>query len=315
MKTLLLIDANSLIHRSFHALPPMTSAKGEPTQALYGTGSILLRLWRSEMPDYAAALFDRPEPTFRKEMYAEYKGHRPKAADELVAQIISAHNLFPEFGVKTFEAPGWEADDLIATLAHRFGGEKDLRVVILTGDLDTLQLVQGDKVVVRTFKKGISDTFIYNDAAVKSRYGLAPEQIADYKAFVGDASDNIKGVPGVGPKTAKALLLAHGSIEGILRAMESDPKLEAKLGKERETMLLSKTLVTLKDWDAMPVNSIEELRVSFEPMELAAFFDSYGMTSLRDRLLNTAPEPEAKPKRAAAPKKEEAPPSNQGSIF
>src|SRR3989344_2748923 len=137
MRTLLLIDANSLIHRSFHALPPLTNRRGEPVQALYGISSILLRLWREARPDYAAALFDRPEPTFRKKEYAEYKAQRPAAPDELISQIIEAHNLFPAFGIKTFEKAGFEADDLIATLAEKFRYDPDARVVILTGDRDT----------------------------------------------------------------------------------------------------------------------------------------------------------------------------------
>src|SRR6266404_1825698 len=140
MRTLLLIDANSLIHRSFHALPPLTAKDGKPVQAIYGIGSILLRLWRDERPEYAAALFDRPEPTFRKKMYAEYKAQRPAAPTELISQIIEAHNIFPAFGIKTFEKPGFEADDLIATFAEKFKHESDVQVVILTGDRDTLQL-------------------------------------------------------------------------------------------------------------------------------------------------------------------------------
>ncbi len=202
MKTLLLIDANSIIHRSFHALPPLTTKDGKPAQAIYGIGSILLKLWRDGRPEYAAALFDRPEPTFRKKMYVEYKAQRPAAPTELISQIIEAHNIFPAFGIKTFERPGFEADDLIATFAEKFKKEKDVQVVILTGDRDTLQLVEGEKVVVRTFKTGVSETLTYDEAAVKEKYGLLPNQLIDYKALVGDPSDNIKGVPGVGPKTA-----------------------------------------------------------------------------------------------------------------
>ncbi len=206
MKKLFLIDANSIIHRSFHALPPFTTPEGKPSGAIYGIASILLKLWRDERPDYAAALFDRPEPTFRDEKYAEYKAQRPPAAEELVAQIIEAHKLFEAFGIKTFEKPGYEADDLIATLAEKFKTLPDVQVVILTGDRDTLQMVEGDKLVVQTFNKGVSDTTIYNEAAVIEKYGIAPKQMVDYKALVGDSSDNIKGVPGVGPKTALELI-------------------------------------------------------------------------------------------------------------
>ena len=166
MKKLLLIDANSIIHRSFHAIPAFTNPEGTPSGAIYGIASILLKLWREDKPDYVAALFDRPEPTFRDKMYAEYKAQRPPASNELIAQIIEAHNLFAAFGIKTLELAGYEADDLIATLAVRFKDEDDLQVVILTGDRDTLQLVEGDKLVVQTFNKGVSDTTIYNEQAV-----------------------------------------------------------------------------------------------------------------------------------------------------
>src|SRR5258708_27057264 len=134
MKTLLLIDANSIIHRSFHALPPLTAKDGKPVQALYGIGSILLRLWRDGRPEYAAALFDRPEPTFRKKKYAEYKAQRPAAPTELISQIIEAHNIFPAFGIKTFEKPGFEPHDLLATFAEIFKQEPAVQLYVLTGD-------------------------------------------------------------------------------------------------------------------------------------------------------------------------------------
>src|SRR3989344_1177927 len=211
MRTLLLIDANSILHRCFHALPTLTSSTGEPAQALYGTASILLKILRDAPPAYAAALFDRPEPTFRKEKFAEYKAQRPPTHADLVGQLHVAPELFRASGIRPFDAPGWEADDLIATLARRFG-EADLRVEILTGDRDTLQLVRGDKVVVRTFVKGISETAIHDEAAVREKYGLPPDKLADYKALVGDPSDNIPGVVGVGPKTAADLLRRFGDI-------------------------------------------------------------------------------------------------------
>jgi len=239
MKTLLLIDANSIIHRSFHALPPFTTPDGRPSGALYGIASILLKLWREERPEYAAALFDRPEPTFRDKIYAEYKAQRPPTADELISQIIEAHKLFGAFGIKTFEKPGFEADDLIATLAEKFGGKEgnggdDLRVEILTGDRDTLQLVRDEKIVVRTFNKGVSDTSIYDEKAVIEKYGLAPAQLVDYKSLVGDPSDNIKGVPGVGPKTATELLKKFGSVEEIYKHLPDDPKLEKRFGQYKK---------------------------------------------------------------------------------
>lgn len=306
MKTLLLIDANSLVHRCFHALPPLSTKDGAPSQALYGISSILIKLWRDERPDFAAACFDRPEPTFRKESYADYKAHRPSAPDELVSQLIAAHELFNIFGIRTFDAAGWEADDLIATLARRFADVPDVRVVILTGDLDTLQLVVGEKVVVRTFRKGLSDTFIYDDAAVRERYGLAPDQVVDYKAMVGDVSDNVKGIPGVGPKTAQALLQKHGHLEDVLAALPLDAKLNARLGPHREQALRSKDLVTLRTYDPLPARELSDLRVEVKDEDILDYFKKHGFESLAQRFLAGPVE--------AKPKKQETP-DPQGSMF
>ncbi|MDO8537155.1 MAG: 5'-3' exonuclease H3TH domain-containing protein [bacterium] len=284
MRTLLLIDANSIIHRSFHALPPLTGPGGRPTGSLYGLASILLKLWREEKPDYATALFDRPEPTFRKEKYAAYKAQRPAAPDELISQIIEAHNLFPAFNIKTFEKPGFEADDLIATFAERFKQEKDLQIVILTGDRDTLQLVEDDKVVVRTFKTGVSETFVYNKATVKEKYGLEPRQLIDYKALVGDPSDNIKGVPGVGPKTATEILQRYNTLENAYKNLANDSKLEKRLGPFRKDAELSKDLVTLVRNIPVDVNDIEELKTSENNEKIKEYFSKLGFAALIKRL-------------------------------
>jgi len=142
MKTLLIIDANSLIHRCFHALPPLTGPNNQPTGSLYGLASILIKILREQNPAFITALFDRPEPTFRKEIFEEYKIHRPKAPDELVSQIIEAHQLFEAFRIKIFEIPGLEADDLIATMVENFKKTPGLKLLILTGALASLQFVK-----------------------------------------------------------------------------------------------------------------------------------------------------------------------------
>ncbi len=297
MKTLLLIDANSIIHRAFHALPPLTSKDGKPVQAIYGLSSIFLKLFRENKPDYAAALFDRPEPTFRKEKFKEYKAQRPKAADELIAQIIEAHNFFPAFGIKVFEKPGFEADDLIATFAEKFKNEPEVQVVILTGDRDTLQLVQDEKVVVRTFKTGISDTITYAEKAVVEKYGLRPDQLIDYKALVGDQSDNIKGVPGVGPKTALAILSRFGTLEKAYESMSEDPKLEAKLAPFRENAFLAKSLVTLERNVPVDVGALESLNVVYSEHAVKKYFLHMGFEALIKRLENGILPPKEKSKK------------------
>ncbi len=289
MKTLLLIDANSIIHRSFHALPPFTTPDGRPSGALYGIASILLKLWREERPEYAAALFDRPEPTFRDKMYAEYKAQRPPAAEELISQIIEAHKLFEAFGIKTFEKPGYEADDLIATFAEKFGGKDGLRAEILTGDRDTLQLVRDDAIVVRTFNKGVSDTTIYGEKEVMEKYGLVPAQLVDYKSLVGDASDNIKGVPGVGPKTATEMLKKYGSVKELYKHLADDPKLEKRLGPFRKEADLSRELVILERHVPIEMPALEVLATEQEPAGTRPYFEAMGFATLLKRLINGEP--------------------------
>lgn len=304
MKTLLLIDANSLIHRAFHALPPLTTAEGEPGNALYGVSSILLKLWREERPEYAAACFDRPEATFRKEQVESYKAQRPETPDDLLPQIIAARDLFPQFGIRTFEAAGFEADDLIGTLACAFADAPDLRVEILTGDRDTLQLVRGDKVVVRVPQKGISETFTYDEAAIKEKYGLAPAQLIDYKALVGDPSDNIKGVTGIGPKTAQALLQKFGTLDGALARAGDDP-LAGRLRGHEEVAKKAQWLVTIKCDIPVGVKGIEDLKVDTNEELLGEFFVGLGFPSLAKRLRGNG----------TKEVKEKKPATRQGSIF
>ncbi len=313
MKTLLLIDANSIIHRSFHALPPFTGPHGEPTGALYGIASILLKLWREEKPAYAAALFDRPEPTFRKKEYPEYKAQRPPAPDDLISQIIEAHHLFEAFGIKTFEKSGFEADDLIATLTEKFKGESDLQVVILTGDRDTLQLIEGDKVVVRTFNKGVSDTTIYDEKAVILKYGFAPELMADYKALVGDPSDNIKGVSGVGSKTATELIKKFGNIKNIWKAVPGDPKLAARLGGREHEAEFSKKLVLLERHVPLILSEISDIAATDTTSAIEEYFQKEGFATLLKRFEKGNSSEISS--RGSAKEKEGKPPRRQEAMF
>jgi DNA polymerase-1 len=307
MKQLLLIDANSIIHRAFHALPPFTGPDGRPTGALYGISAMLLTLlFREQRPDYAAALFDTPEPTFRDAKYSEYKAQRPPATPELVSQIIEARKLFEAFGITVFEKPGFEADDLIATLAEKFRNTKvdgeDLQVMVLTGDRDTLQLVEGDRVVVKMFQKGVSDTVVFNTKAVEEKYGLKPDQMIDYKALVGDASDNIKGVPGVGPKTATELLQKYGTLEKVFAAIPGDEKLEKRLGPYRKEATLSKELVILERHVPVGIGDLSSLALHVGEAAhapIAAYFKTLGSATLLKRLENNGEIPAKKPVKAA----------------
>src|SRR3989344_576523 len=288
MQTLLLIDANALVHRCFHALPPFTGPKGQPTGALYGLSSILIKILR-EPPkkDFITALFDRPEPTFRKEIFEDYKIHRPKAPDALVSQIIEAHKLFGVFGIKIFEMPGFEADDLIGTMVEKFKNQNDLKIVILSGDLDTLQLVENDNVVAETLKIGVSQTIIYNSQGVKEKYGVSPEQMPDYKALVGDASDNIPGVPGIGPKTAAILIQKYQTIENLLRNCSEEKSCQKILNSEKQ-VLLSKELSKIRRDVPLPPTELNDLQYQKIPLPgIIEYFKALGFQGLIKRLETT----------------------------
>jgi len=284
MKTLLLIDANSLIHRAFHALPPLAAPDGRPTGALYGLAATLLKILERRKPDYVAAAFDRQEPTFRKERFEAYKAHRPKTPDELASQLLEARALFRAFGIPTFEAPRYEADDIIATFAVRFAEKGKLRAVILTGDLDTLQLVEDPKIEVEAMKKGVSETQIYDERAVEERYGIAPSQVVDYKGLVGDQSDNIPGVRGVGPKTASDLIRRFGTVERIVRDLpETDPAYK-KIIPHKDEALMSKELATVAT-DAPVDAALDDLSYrQGDRAALADYFRRLGFRSLVKRL-------------------------------
>ncbi len=287
MKRVLLIDAHSLIHRSFHALPPLVSKNGEPTGALYGTANTLLRVLKEKSPDYAVAAFDRPEPTFRKKEFEEYKANRPKAPDELVSQIKKSRELFTKFGIYTCEAPGYEGDDIIGTFARIFTEQKGFFVTILTGDLDTLQLVRDGFVEVETFKKGVGETLIYNEEGVYAKFGVPPSRIRDYKGLVGDQSDNIPGVPGVGPKTASLIISRYGTLENAFEqtSLLEDQKMK-KIGGYKDIALMSKKLATIEDCVPIEIEDLEKTKYTPPDLgELKKYFLDLNFESLAQRIV------------------------------
>src|SRR3989339_1628993 len=248
-KKLVLIDGHALVHRAFHALPPtLNSPKGVPTNAVFGFTSVLLKMLKDLKPDYIAATFDMAAPTFRHEEFAEYKSQRVKAPDELYSQIPMVKEVLTAMGIPIYEKAGFEADDLIGSLAEVAKKEDDLQVTIMTGDLDTLQLVEDDKVVVFTMKKGMIDTFIYNEKEVKKRYDLEPYQLVDYRGLKGDPSDNIPGVVGVGEKTASALIKEFGGLDNMYVELEKrSGNKKTKKKKEDLSEKLIEKLLTNKD--------------------------------------------------------------------
>lgn len=292
---LVILDVHAIIHRAYHALPDFTSQSGEPTGALYGLSSMLLRLIGDLSPAYIVACADRPEPTYRHEAYEEYKAKRPKAEDALVVQIKKSRDIFEAFGIPLHEKSGFEADDLIGTIVEKMKKRDDIDIVIASGDMDTLQLVEGDRVQVYTLKKGITDTVMYNEKAVRERFSFGPELLPDYKGLRGDPSDNIAGVPGIGEKTATELISSFGSIEALYATLKKHPKkLEEKgikpriveiLREHEEEAQFSKMLATIKRDVPIPFSLPERpWRETLDVARIQHLFAELGFRSLLPRL-------------------------------
>lgn len=290
-KRLVLLDSHAIIHRAYHALPDFASSKGEPTGALYGLSTMLMKIIADLKPDYVVAAYDLPQKTFRHEAYDAYKAGRVKADDDLVAQLKSSRKIFEAFGVPIYDMPGFEADDILGTITDKFGKDKNLDIVIASGDMDTLQLVDGKHVQVFTLKKGINDTILYDEDAVVARFGFSPELLPDYKGLRGDPSDNIIGIKGIGEKTATALITAFGTIENIYKAIKKDPEQFKKIGitdrvlqlliDGEEEALFSKTLATIRR-DA-PIGfelPAQEFRASVDMKKIEALFVELEFRSL-----------------------------------
>lgn len=288
-KRFVIIDAQALIHRAYHALPEtLTNSQGEPTNALYGFSSVFLKMLADLKPDYIAAAFDRAEPTFRHQQFEEYKAHRPETPPALIEQVPKVKEMLKAFGVPVLEKAGFEADDIIGTLVEKYKKKPDLQILIVTGDLDTLQLIR-ENTQVYTLKRGITDTVTYGPKEVKERYGLTPKQLPDYKGLVGDASDNIPGVAGIGPKSASQLLSAYGTIEGIYRALNQGKitgRAASALKDSRDEALFSKELATIRT-DAPIKFSLDKAAWSqarYNRAQVEKFFKSQGFRSLFNRL-------------------------------
>lgn len=237
---LVLFDAHALVHRAYHALPEMSTKQGEPTGGLYGLLTMLLRAITDYKPDFVAACYDLPGPTFRHKEYADYKGTRAKADDALKAQLQRSRDVFTALSIPIYDTPGFEADDMLGTIVEQTKDIKDLELVIVTGDADSLQLVSGERVRVFTLRKGLTDVVVYDEDAVKERYGFAPKYLPDYKGFCGDTSDNIPGVDGIGEKTASDIVSRFGTVEEIYERLQKDEEGLLKEGVKPRTIKLLK---------------------------------------------------------------------------
>lgn len=306
-KTLVLLDVHAILHRAYHALPDFTTKSGEPTGGLYGLAAMLIKLIAELKPDYLAACYDRPEPTFRKAAYEQYKAGRKPADSELVSQIERSRELFATLDIPIYEQAGFEADDIIGTIVEQAKPLKNLKIVIASGDLDTLQLVNRDRVLVYTFKKGLNETALYDEPAVRARFGFGPELLPDWKGLRGDPSDNIIGIAGIGEKTATTLVSRFGTIEEMYARFKKHPNEFSSAGvKERIIKLLaageeearfSKTLATIRR-DATIAFSLPT-RIWRAGVKLAAveqLFDRLEFRTLKERFKNLfEPEPTLQP--------------------
>lgn len=255
-KTLVLLDAHAILHRAYHALPDFSSPSGEPTGALYGVVAMLLKIVEELKPDYIVACFDLPEATYRHEAFEGYKSGRKKTDDTLVQQIDRSRDIFEALNIPIYEHTGFEADDMLGTIAHVTKKDTNLSVIIASGDMDTLQCIDKKRVQVYTLRKGIHDTVLYDEKAVKDRFGFGPELVPDYKGLRGDPSDNIPGIAGIGEKTATDLICNFGSLEKMYATLAKSeqkfldagikPRIINLLKEQKEDAEFSKMLATIR---------------------------------------------------------------------
>jgi len=286
-KTLVLLDAHAIIHRAYHALPEFLSSKGEPTGALYGLSSMLMKIITDLKPDHIVACYDLPGKTFRHEAYSAYKMGRVKADDALIMQLKNSRQIFKAFNIPMYDSLGFEADDVLGTICEKYKKDKNINIIIASGDMDTMQLVDDKKVQVYTLKKGINEIILYDEDKVIERFGFKPKFLPDYKGLRGDPSDNIIGIKGIGDKTATTLITTFGTIEEIYKKIKKDEKIFIKAGisprmielikDNEEEALFSKILATIRTdapidfiippktfWQDADLKKIEQVFILFE---------------------------------------------------
>lgn len=293
-KRVVLLDSHAIIHRAYHALPDFQSPSGQPTGALYGLSSMLLRIIHDLKPDYIAAAYDLPKPTLRHEAYEAYKATRMKLDDALATQLNTSRDVFKAFSIPIYEKEGFEADDILGTMVELTKDDENLEIIIASGDMDTLQLVEPSRVKVYTLKKGLNDTIIYDAKAVEERYGFGPALVPDYKGLRGDPSDNIIGIPGIGEKTATTLIQEFGSIEEMYKKLKKKPeqfiekgikpRIVGLLEEHEEDAIFSKMLATIRRDAPIAFKLPEAVLDNTNTLPaILALFDELGFRTLRAR--------------------------------
>jgi DNA polymerase-1 len=292
-KKLVLIDGNALIHRAYHALPPLMTKKGELVNAVYGFSSVLFKVIKDLKPDYILATFDLKGPTFRHKEYKEYKATRVKAPDELYAQIGRVKEMVRAMNIPIYEKEGFEADDVIGTMIKQSEENSEhpgIENIIVTGDLDTLQLIS-PKTKVYALRKGMSDTIIYDENSVKERYGLSASQMIDYKGLRGDQSDNIPGVKGIGEKTAITLLQKYQTLENIYAHLEEiTGAVKDKLERDKMRAFMSKKLATIIQNVPLELDFNQAITREFDRKKLVTLFQELNFFSLIKRIPDSTKE-------------------------
>lgn len=307
MQRLVLVDGNAIVHRAYHALPPLHKLdNGQLTNAVYGFFSMVLKIVSDLNPDHLIVCFDRPAPTFRKQLYVGYQATRPKMEDGLSNQFEIIREVLGKVKICVFELDGYEADDLIGTLANQAAKEsKENQVIILTGDRDLLQLVN-DQVLILAPITGVTKMILFDTDKVIEKYGLEPHQFIDYKALVGDNSDNYPGVNGIGPKGAANLLNKYHTLEGIYEHIgEISPNVAEKLANDAEQSALAKKLATIEINAPIHLKFDECLLSNLDREALLKEFEDLTFNSLITRFKLDQKLKEIKEKKTAKEKKEE----------
>jgi len=292
MEKFIIIDGFAVLHRAFHAIPTLTTSEGREVNAVFGFVSMLLRVIDYFRPEYIAVAFDTPEPTFRNKISKEYQANRPEMAKELSSQIQIVREVIERMGIKLFQMPGFEADDVIGTLALLVSDEKVqnelVETIIVTGDKDILQLVS-NRIKVYMPARGLSGAILYSKVEVEKKLGIKPSQVVDYKALMGDTSDNYKGVNGIGPKTAAELLSSFHSLEEIYKRLNEvkREKIRQALIKGRDDTKLSRKLAQIVcdlplDFDLktcrLPDLNRMEIQLLFDQLEFRSLIPRLNMT-------------------------------------
>lgn len=295
-KRLVVIDGNHLIHRAFYAIQnPLKTSSGEQTNAIYGFASMVLNIIEHEKPDYIAMTFDPKAPTFRHEVHKEYKATRKKAPDELYSQIPRIHEMVKAFNMPIYAKDGYEADDMMGTLAEKARAE-GMTSYLVTGDMDMLQLIKPHIYVVFPHK-GYREPIVYDAEKVYEKYQIHPNQVVDYKALMGDAGDNIKGVQGIGPKGASRLLGQYKTLDGIYEHLDEIPETTRnKLIHDKESAFFSRHLAEIVTTVPCDFKKEDTAFDSLDFLGLGRFFEEMEMRSLQRRLIKMTPVEKQQPK-------------------